>query len=147
MILDFEKYAMKGNEFLNCLAQNLDHADRSHAARVLRSTFRVLRNHFTFEESLQLIAQLPMAIKAVYVDGWRKGEHKRIRTVDEFLSEVISEEGPGAWHDFSSRDEILDCVRAVVDTMRLYVSEQEIDQALGTLPSSVREIFESLNTD
>jgi uncharacterized protein (DUF2267 family) len=88
-----------------------------------------------------------MAIKAAYVDGWRKGDHKTIRTVDEFLSEVISEEGADAWHDFSSRDEILDCVRAVVDTMRLYVSEQEIDQALGTLPSSVREIFESLNTD
>jgi uncharacterized protein (DUF2267 family) len=65
MTLDFEKYAMKGNEFLNHLQVNLETPDRAHAGRILRSTFRVLRNHLTFEESLQLLSQLPMAIKSV----------------------------------------------------------------------------------
>lgn len=143
MTLDFNKYAMKGNEFLNRLEENLGSADRAHAARILRSTFRVLRNHLTFEESLQLLSQLPMAIKSVYVDGWKKSEHKKIKTVDDFLIEVIDEEKGSAWRDFASREEIVDCVRAVIDTMRLYVSNEEIDQALGTLPRKLRQVLES----
>lgn len=143
MTLDFNKYAMKGNEFLNCLEENLGNDDRTHAARILRSTFRVVRNHLTFEESLQLLSQLPMAIKAIYVDGWKKGEHKKIKTVDEFLIEIIQEEGNSAWRDFNSKEDIIDCVRAVIDTMRLYVSAEEIDQALGTLPRRLREVLES----
>jgi len=143
MTLDFNKYAMKGNEFLNRLEENLGSADRAHAGRILRSTFRVLRNHLTFEESLQLLSQLPMAIKSVYVEGWKKGDHKKIKSVDEFLIEVIQEEGNSAWRDFNSGEEIIDCVRAVIDTMRLYVSSEEIDQALHTLPRRLQEVLES----
>lgn len=139
MALDFEKYAIKGHEFLSLLKESLGTEDDGHAARILRSTFRVLRNHFTFEESLQLLSQLPMAIKSVYVDGWKKGEHKRIHKVDDFLLEIIQKDGE---RDFNDKEEILDSVRAVIDTMRVYVSAQEMDQALATLPRQIRELFE-----
>ena len=135
----FEKYAVKGNEFLSLLKESLATEDDGHAARILRSTFRVLRNHFTFEESLQLLAQLPMAIKSVYVDGWKKGEHKRLHNVDDFLLEIIQEDGE---RDFNDKEDILDSVRAVIDTMRVYVSVQEMDQALATLPRQITELFE-----
>ncbi len=70
MTLDFEKYAAKGNEFINKLAEHLNDPDnRDRAGRILRSVLRALRNRLTVEESLQLISQLPMAIKAVYVEG------------------------------------------------------------------------------
>lgn len=141
MTLDFEKYAMKGNEFLHHLQVNLGTPDRAHAGRILRSTFRVLRNHLTFEESLQLLSQLPMAIKSVYVEGWKRGEHERIKTEDDFIVEIIHEEGSLAWRDFSSKDEILAAVRAVVETMKIYVSAEEMEQALGTLPRKIQQIF------
>lgn len=142
MSLDFEKYAMKGNEFMHQLETNLGVADRGHAARILRSTFKVLRNHLTFEESLQLLSQLPMAIKSLYVDGWTRGANMRIKTVDDFIIEIIQAEGNLAWRDFSSKEEILQAVRAVVDTMRIYVSGEEMDQALATLPRKIQTIFE-----
>ena len=143
MTLDFEKYAKKGNEFLHHLEDNLNTEDRAHAGRILRSTFRVLRNHLTFEESLQLLAQLPMALKAVYVDGWSAAAQRKIKTAEEFLVEIEKEEGNNAWRDFSNEDEMISAVRAVIDTLREYVSGQEIDQALGTMPAKVRQIFES----
>ncbi|MBA4055101.1 MAG: DUF2267 domain-containing protein [Marivirga sp.] len=142
MALDFEKYAIKGHEFLSLLKESLGTEDEGHATRILRSTFRVFRNHFTFEESLQLLAQLPMAIKSVYVDGWKKGEHKRLHNVDDFLLEVVQEDGNSAMRDFNDKEEILDSVRAVINTMRVYVSTQEMDQALATLPTQIRELFE-----
>lgn len=141
MTLDFEKYAMKGNEFIHQLEANLGSPDRGHAGRILRTTLRVLRNHLTFEESLQLLSQLPMAIKSVYVDGWKKGEHQRLKTVDDFLIEIIREDGNSAWRDFSNKGEILEAVRAVIETMRIYVSPEEMDQALGTLPRKIQSAF------
>jgi uncharacterized protein (DUF2267 family) len=143
MTLDFEKYAKKGNEFLHHLEDNLNSEDRAYAGRILRSTFRVLRNHLTFEESLQLLSQLPMALKAVYVDGWSAASRKKIKTAEEFIAEIVREEGNNAWRDFSNEDEIIAAVRAVIDSLKIYVSRSEIDQALGTLPEKVKRIFES----
>jgi uncharacterized protein (DUF2267 family) len=137
MLLEFEKYAMKGNEFLNRLQENLETTDRAHAARILRSTLRVLRNHLMVEESLQLISQLPMAIKGVYVDGWRAGDHKKIKSMDDLLVEIVNEEKTDVFRDFTDRDGIVNAVRAVIMTLREYVSDEEIDQALATLPRKI----------
>ena len=142
MALDFEKYAAKGNEFLNRLAENLGDEDRAHAARILRSSFRVLRNHLTVEESFQLLAQLPMALKSVYVEGWRLNDHQKIKTIDDLVVEMVQEEGNSAWRDFADKDEIIDALRAVIDTLKLYVSSGEINQALGTLPRKVQAALE-----
>lgn len=145
MVLDFEKYASKGNEFINRLQSNLGVNDRDHAARILRSTFRVIRNHLSVEESFQLIAQLPMVLKAVYVEGWKLTDHKRITNLDEFFIEIIQEEGHSSWRDFSSKNEVLDSVRAVLQTLREYVSKQEMDQALATLPRKILSELEGLS--
>lgn len=143
MALDFEKYVMKGNEFLHQLEEKLENKDRTHAARILRSTFRVLRNHISMEESLELLSQLPMAIKSVYVDGWQIKDHKRIKTVQDFCNEIIHEEGNAAWRDFSSNEDILSAVRAVLDTMSQYVSPEEMEQAIHTLPKKIQVVLNS----
>ena len=71
MNTNFDKYALKGNEFLVRLSKNIgNEKDLDSAFRILRSTLRVLRKHFTIQESMQLLAQLPVAIKGVYVEGW-----------------------------------------------------------------------------
>jgi uncharacterized protein (DUF2267 family) len=143
MPLDFEKYAMKGNEFVNLLAKNLgDDTGRARAGRILRSVFRTLRNHLTLEESSDLLAQLPMAVKSVYVEGWRISQpHERIRTIEAFAAEVIKEQGQVAWRDFSSLDEVIQSVRAVIETMVAYISADEMEEAFGTLPKNLRSIF------
>ena len=143
MPLDFEKYAMKGNEFLNKLEVNLGNDDRDYAARVLRNTFRVFRNHLTLEESFQLIAQLPMALKSVYVEGWKPQDQQRLKSADQLIAEIKKEEGNLASYDFKNDDKVLEAVRAVIQTLRQYISDEEIDQALGTLPAKVRSALES----
>ena len=65
--MNFHKYADKGNLILNEVASELGkNEDKKLAGRMLRSVLHVLRSRLTIEESFQLIAQLPMAIKAVY---------------------------------------------------------------------------------
>jgi uncharacterized protein (DUF2267 family) len=106
--------------------------------------FAVLRNHISFGESLQLLSQLPVAIKGVYVDGWTLSHSKeRVRTFDSLVNELAEAEGPVIWKDFSNRDEIIDAIRAVVETMGHYVSKGELMQAFGTLPKGLKESFQS----
>jgi len=143
MPLDFEKYAMKGNEFLNRLAKKMgDENDRARAARVLRSVLRTLRNHLTIDESMQLLSQLPIAIKGVYVEGWRIHDtHQRIKTMEQFATEVLQEEGQVAWRDFSNIEEVIHAIHAVVETIVSYVSPDEMDEAFGTLPKNLKNIL------
>ena len=143
MALEFENYAMKGNEFINLLAKNLGNADdRDRAARVLRAVFRTMRNHLSLEESSDLLAQLPMALKSVYVDGWKMTQpHRRVRTMKEFSGEVLKAYGQSAWRDFSNLEEVEASVRAVIETMAYYVSANEMEQAFATLPKNMRDLF------
>lgn len=143
MPLDFEAYAQKGNEFVNLLMKNLGvEGERERAARILRSVLRTLRNHFSLEESSDLLAQLPMAIKAVYVDGWRITQpHRRVTTLQEFANEVLKQHGSTAWRDFSNPDEVVAGVRAVIETLAEYVSIEELEQAFDSLPKELSEQF------
>jgi uncharacterized protein (DUF2267 family) len=141
MIPDFNKDARMGSEFVHRLAVRLgDEENTARASRILRSVLRVLRNHLTFDESLHLMAQLPMILKGLYVDGWLITEHNRlIRTIDDLVSEVISEEGSYSSRDFSTREEAVDAVKIVWETLADYVSDKELDHILAVLPPAVRK--------
>ncbi len=144
MAMDFNKYAAKGNEFLNRLSESLgEEANRDHAARVLRSTLHVIRDHITVEESIQFLAQLPMILKGVYVDGWSTSNmNSKIKTIDDFAAEVIGRDGNSAWRDFSNREEVIRDIRKVIETLAAYVSTGELEDVFSVLPKEVQRTFQ-----
>jgi len=116
MALEFEKYAMKGNEFINLLAHRLgDAQDRDRAARILRSVFHSLRNHLTMEENLELITHLPMALKGVYVDGWKISGRHTFTDAMYLPEEIVKEDGTFSKKDFASEEEAIEALRAVIE--------------------------------
>ena len=71
MLQSFDHHAQRGNEFLHLLAFELgDKSNKEAAERITRAVFRSLRNLLTLEENFQLIAQLPLILKGLYVEGW-----------------------------------------------------------------------------
>jgi uncharacterized protein (DUF2267 family) len=143
MPLHFEKHAAKGNEFVNRLAVRLgSEGDRDRAGRVLRCVFHALRNRLTIEESFQLLAQLPMVIKALYIEGWQPARvHTKVKTLQELSEEVIREDGNSAWRDFSGVSEAMEAIEAVVKTMADYVSAGELHDIVAVLPEDMKERF------
>ncbi len=139
MSVNFEKYAAKGNEVLYRLDKELGSKGTEHAGRVLRSVLHALRNRITPQESVQFISQLPMAIKALYVDGWRMATlHRSIHTIDDFADEVIMEDGRTAWRDFSSKADALLAIRAVMKVIAEFVSPGEFSDMAAILPQALR---------
>lgn len=141
--MNFEKHAAKGNEFLNRLAWHLnDPQNKDRAGRILRCVLRALRNRLTLEESIQLMAQLPMVVKGLYVDGWAPHKlHTKIKTVEELAREVVREDGTSAKGDFAGVDDALNAIEAVMKTMANYVSPGELHNIVAILPEDMKGYF------
>lgn len=139
MSIDFDKYAVKGNEILNLLANDLQ-IQREKAGRILRAVLHAIRNHISVQESAQLIAQLPMAIKGLYVDHWNPSwEAPRIHHVKEFLEEIRSCDNGLAVYDFGDDDNASRSVKAVFRTLNYYLSPGEFEDIIAVLPREIKE--------
>ncbi len=142
MPLDFEKHAAKGNEFVRLVADELI-VSREKAGRIIRAVFHALRNRLTHEESFQLLAQLPVAIKGIYVDGWKfKKDFTRIIHLPDFLNEVRTEDGVLAAYDLGNNERAEKAVAAVFKAMSYFVSEGEFKDVMAVLPGEIRNFIQ-----
>lgn len=141
--MNFEKYSHKANEILNELSEKLGcPGDKDKAWRILRSVLHALRNRLTVEESLQLTAQLPMYLKALYVDGWklRKDSYK-IKHIDEFLDEVYMESTNTGYYDFPNSTVVYHSVISVFSVLRMHISPGEVENIVSTLPRELKSLW------
>lgn len=135
MAVEFNHYAEKGNEILAQLDKELGGQGREHAGRVLRCVLHAIRNRISPEESLQLIAQLPMALKGLYVDGWKMSTiHKDVKTLDDLSDEIIAECGRTAWRDFSSKADAMLALRSVMKILSRFISAGEWKDIAAVMP-------------
>ena len=139
MSLDFEKYAAKGNEMLNMLAEDLK-IPRGKAGRILRAVLYAIRSRISVDESFQLIAQLPMALKSVYVDQWDPWQSlHRIHHIEDFLKEIRKYDKSSAGPDFGNDESAKLVIKAVFRTLNVYVSEGEFRDIVAVLPGELKE--------
>ena len=68
MALNFNQYAADANTFMKEYAEKLNIEDKEKAGRILSAILHGLREVISTEESLQIIAQLPIFLKAEYVN-------------------------------------------------------------------------------
>ena len=96
MAINFDKFAQEGNLFLKELAQQLGHPqEHARTGIILRAVLHTLRERITISESFNMLAQLPMFLKGIYVDNWKYSEKPvRINTKGEFFEEKARVEAP-----------------------------------------------------
>jgi len=139
----FDKYARDGEQFFKEVAVALgEPADTGKAQRIARAVLHAFRNRLSPSESLQLISQLPMLVKAIYVDGWRiSDEAKNLRTLGDFI-EAVREEGRSATlSDFVTDREVENAIQAVFKVLKTHVSAGEIRDIVATLPEELRPLL------
>lgn len=143
MALNFNKYVQDGERFVHEVAHELGVSDdKAKGGRVLRAVFHAFRNRVTPNESLQFISQLPMLIKAIYVDGWRfSDESRRLRHLGDFIEAVREAGGRGTTNDFVTDYEVEAAIRAVFRVVGKHVSEGEILDILATLPVELKPLL------
>ncbi|MCQ0110509.1 Uncharacterized conserved protein, DUF2267 family [Zhouia amylolytica] len=142
MALNFNAYAAEGNSFLKKYAKDLDMGtDTDRAGRVLSAILHGLREIISFEESLQLIAQFPMFLKAVYVNGWStRTKHKRIKNMTAFIDLVRTFDGSSSIHDFGSDEKAEQYIITTFIALRQYISLGELEDIRTGLPKDLKSM-------
>jgi uncharacterized protein (DUF2267 family) len=143
MALNFDKYAHEGNSFIKELARNLGHPDEiGRTGIVFRAVLHTIRDRLSIGESLDLISQLPMFLKGIYVDNWEYREKPvRIKSQEDFFTEVERYQEKYGEQKFDwnlSTGEIIDIV---FTTLGRYVSEGEAEDIIAQLPEELKILF------
>lgn len=146
MALNFNQYAAEGNAFLKNYAKEMNLGENTDkGGRILSSILHALRDIIPIEESLQLIAQFPMFLKAVYVNGWSiKKERPKIKRMADFIDLVRKHDGVSAVNDFEYSDDVAE---QYIDTtfilLRKYISLGEMEDIRDGLPKDLKTMIYS----
>lgn len=136
--MKFEHYLNEARKFVKEVSHELgDAADTQRGERVLTAVLHTLRELLSPEESLHLIAQLPMLIKAVYVNGWHIKPKARIRSMDDFIECLLLQNPKTAAEDFGNDEKAIKNTRAVLRVLKRHVSQGEIQHLVGQFPDDL----------
>ncbi len=146
MALNFNQYATEGNTFLNDYTKQLNLGrDTEMAGRIFTAIMHALREIIPVEESLQFIAQLPMFLKAAYVNGWTvKKQKPKIKRMEDFIELVKKFDGHMAVKDFSNDDDLAEkYIDVTFILLRKYVSLGELEDIRSALPKDLKSMVGS----
>ena len=144
--MNFEKDIQKAHEFLRELASQIGcEGDERKAGRVLRAVLRVLRRRISPEEYIDFIAQLPMCIKAMAVDGWKLSSFpdKSIKSVEDFVNAVLEEDRRAAENDFGDEENAKEIIKKVFHFLKEHISGGEVKDMKAELPKAIKELIEN----
>jgi uncharacterized protein (DUF2267 family) len=143
MPLNFEKQAQKGNKFLKDVAEELGYKeDTAKAGRMLQGVFYTLRNHLTLEENFKLLSQLPIALKGIYVHEWAPAKKRDVsRSKIDFIEEVMNHADGSSLHSISDSERGLEAIRAVLRTLKQYISPGAFKNIEAILPKQLKKLL------
>ncbi len=139
-----EKHQVELEEFSSQLAASM-HSTSMHyaeepeeAVKALRTVFGVMRNRFTFEESLEFIELLPLCLKALYLDGWRisKNAPEPFYSLEDLMDEIIAHAVESHWYR-SSRNELRRVLIAIFQMIGAYANSAEVKEEIRFLPEDM----------
>jgi uncharacterized protein (DUF2267 family) len=143
MALNFNKQSNEGNAFLKQLSIELEcPGDLHKTGRMLRTVLHVMRDMLIVNESLQLLAQLPMFLKAVYVENWKLiPPNKKVHNYKDFMNALI-DTNIRSEDDFKTDAEIEFAVKKVINALMNYVSEGEMEDVRAEVPKDLKGFFQ-----
>ena len=93
---------------------------------------------------MHMIAQLPLYIKAIYVDKWRISANQgKLRSQEEFLAVLREKAGRTAENDFGNDETAMEKVEAVFNVIKRNVSQGEIEDIKAQLPEELAHLWEA----
>lgn len=143
--MNYEQYVQKTRQIVSELAEELGNPkDEEGAWRVLSAVLHTLRDRLSVDESCNLISQLPMLLKALYVEGWHPARHsEKIKSVDDFIAAVRQADRLSAGRDFGNDEKARNQLAATFRVLKEHISSGQLIYVERSLPSELREFIEA----
>ena len=113
--------------------------DKEKVYRATKAVLQAMRDRLPIEETVHLMANLPMVMKGMMMDGYDYHQKPvRIRALDDFYSCVQG------YYDAQRRDEIdvEKLTRAVVAMLKRRIGEGEIHKVAANMPTELKPLFQ-----
>ena len=141
--VNFDKYTQEAYEYFNDLALQLNHPDEQERAfRLWKAVMFSIRDRISISESLDLMSQMPMMLKALYAEQWKFHEKPPLNydSIDEMQEEVKNRQDQFGESDFSWETSTEDLISITIDSMKEYWTGGQVEQLRGQLPKEVKEL-------
>ena len=122
----------------------MDHPDEiGREGIIARSVIHSLRDRITISESFDVIAQLPMFLKAIYVDNWKYLEKPmKFDTVEDFCKEVERRQELQGEQEFNWNKSTEEISQIVFKELGKHLTEGEAGHVIDQLPKELKTLFE-----
>ena len=140
----FDKHLHEVNGFIEELASNLGHPEeKTQTIRLLKATLHTIRDRIHFGESLDLISQFPMILKALYVEGWKYHEKPPLDfdDIEGFKNEVKNLQDRMGEQSFDWPEPTEDLIKIVMSSLQKYISDGQAVHVLSQMPKEVQKLF------
>lgn len=140
--MKFDQYAQDGRRFVREVAVELgDARNMQQAERVMTAVLHTIRDILSPEESLHFISQLPMLVKAMYVNGWHFHPRSRIRSAADFVECLMLQCPRTAPRDFGDDEIALRKTHAVIRVLKRHISAGEIRDVMNQFPEALVSLW------
>ena len=86
------------------------------------------------------MAQFPMFLKAVYVNGWSSHKKYRVKNMEEFIDLIREFNGVTSLHDFENDEIAENYINTTFIVLRKYVSLGELEDIRTELPKDLKSM-------
>lgn len=144
MSFNINKFAQEGFTFVHELSNQLGHPGEDEAtSRLLRAVLHTLRDRITMSESLDVLAQLPMFLKAVYVEQWKYREKPlKYESMEEFCAHVKEEQSRMGERDFQWNESTEELIRRTFAALGKYLTQRQARHVMDQLPKEIKETLQ-----
>lgn len=146
MVPNFNQYAAEGNAFLKGYAWEINlEGETKKAGRILTAILHALRDVITVQESIHLLAQLPIFLKAVYVNGWSTRKKRvQVKTMEDFIDLVREYDKARVETDFEFDDDLAEYyITNTFTYLKKYISQGEMENIRDILPKELKGLINS----
>ncbi|UII31792.1 DUF2267 domain-containing protein [Fulvivirga ulvae] len=136
----FDKFAQEGNQFIHELSNELGHPqDEQQVLIVLRAVLHTIRDRITISESLDLISQLPMMLKALYVEQWKYQEKpNKFDTLEGLKNDIKQRQEKYGENRFDWELSTEDIFAKTIEKLSKYLDEGQLKHIEEQLPHEIK---------
>lgn len=138
----FDKFAQEANEFINELSAELGHEDNQEQTLiVLRSVLHAIRDRITIGESFNVLAQLPLILKGIYVEDWKYHDKpNKIRDLEGFKNDIKSRQEKYGETQFDWEMSTEEIVSKTIGKLRRYLDKGQLRHIEDQLPAEIKPL-------
>lgn len=139
----FDKFAQEANEFINELSEELGHPESKEQVLIaFRAVLHSIRDRITIGESLDVISQLPMMLKALYVEQWKYQEKpNKFDSIEEFKNNVKKRQEKYGEKQFDWSLSTEDIIARIIGKLGKYLDEGQLKHIEKQMPQEIKTLI------